>query len=613
MVASRTCRRLAQLAAAVSFAALATGYGPTAAAQTYAVRNPYVPTQSTFDRIKIRRLVTFGDSYSDPAHQAAVSDPAFLDYRNWSEHLRAEGGISLFSPFAVSGATAFNGPTGSQATNSFKMQVDRWLARGIAYAYGDLTVVYFGQNDINRLNNLDRSRQDYENGLNRLVSAGALGSNRRILLTLVHDIARNPQHQPRAENNTVIWNQHVVEIANTRPRFLAVDLNTAFNRVFEDPQRYGFTNVTTPDAARSKIDALFVDSQHFGEKGQLLISQVFKHYLTRGWDWANTINAGTETMARLNADIDAGLVFQTFSLVDTAEAGFALLPFGALARGVDLSEPPAWHADGGRLGFSQQRAADTADGGMALRYALGGGTDIALLASEYGAATSMGTDGGSESSTVASRATGMVLGHRVGGFQLSSSFIFSDDSYRRSAFDSFVGESATASFGGSSQRVGQRVAYDVETERGTLTPWAELSWLRQDVDSYRISNPYVSDLTYSADPVETTTLSLGVSGETVPIRLRALSELRLTGGVAYNHGLATDDYEIRIAEQGTGFVQRETIERDALRSVSLNLGASLEAQPGLTLSAGYAAVLPVSDGAQQEPAHQLGARLAIRF
>lgn len=613
MVLPKLPPQLASVIAASGLVALAVGPGGSATAQTYAVKNPYVPTQSTFDRLKIRRLVTFGDSYSDPSHQAAVSDPTFLNYLNWSEQLRAQGGISLFSPFAVAGATAFNGAIGSQPANSFKMQVDSWLARGIAYAYGDLTVVYFGQNDINRLNNLDRSRQDYENGLNRLVSAGALGSNRRILLTLVHDIARNPQHQARAENNTVIWNQHVVEIANTRPRFLAVDLNTAFNRVFEDPQRYGFTNVTTANPARSKIDALYVDNHHFGEKGHLLISQVFKHYLTRGWDWANTIQAGSETMARLNADIDAGLVFQTFSLVDTSATGFALLPFGALARAGELGEPPAWHADGGRVGFTEQRAADTADGGMALRYALGGGTDVALLASEYGATTAMATDGGSESSTVASRAAGIVLGQRAGRFQFTSSFLFSDDSYRRSAFDGFVAESATASFGGSSRRVGQRVAYEVETERATLTPWAELSWLRQDVDSYRIANPYVSDLTYSAEPVETTTLSLGVSGESLPLRLGALSELRLTGGLAYHHTLATDDYEVRVREQATGFIQRETIERDALHSISLNLGASLEAQPGVTVSAGYAAVLPVSDGANQEPAHQLGARLAIRF
>jgi phospholipase/lecithinase/hemolysin len=604
-------RRLPALATSASAVALLALAASPVEADTYAVFNPYVATQSTFNQIKVRRLVAFGDSYTDPSHQGNGGGGTLVPYRHWAQHLKADGGVQIFTPEAKAGATATSAATNG-VVNSFKMQVDSWLARNINYAVGDLTVVYFGQNDINRLDNLTRSRNDYQAQLNRLVNDGALGSNRRMLLTLVHDIARNPNHQARAENNTTVWNQHVVEIANTRPRFIAVDLHTAFNRVFENPQRFGFTNVTTADPSRHTIDALYVDGQHFGERGQLLIGQVFKHYLTRGWDWANTIKAGSETIARLNADIDAGRVFQTFDLADQSGAGLALLPFGALAQGPGLAEEPVWARDGGAA-FSEQPVDQAADGGLALRYSLGGGTDIALLASEYGATSDMGTEAGSESSSAKSRATGLVIGHRTGNVQLSTSLIYSDDSYRRSAFDSFVGQSESARFGGETMRLGQRVGYVVEAEHATITPWAELSWQRQEIDSYTISNPFVSDQTYSAEPVEQTTASLGVAAEALPIRVGAHGDLRLFGGLAYNHGLTSDDYKVTITEAATGFRQRETIEREPGRTLSLNLGASYEPQPGIALTAGYAALTPIVSGSDDEPAHQLGARVSFRF
>lgn len=594
-------RRIRALAFSASAFALLALPGPVAAA-TYAIKNQYVPTQSTFNQIKVRRLLTFGDSYTDPTFSAD---------RNWAEHLQAQGGIQIHTAQARSGATAFSGSIGG-TTNSFKMQLDQWFARGIGFAYGDLTVVYFGQNDINRLNNLAQSRQDYEAGIDRLIANRAVAKQRRLFVTLVHDITKNPFSQPRAVANTPVWNDHVVEVANARNRVIAVDLHTAFERVFEDPQRFGFNNVTTADPSRSDIDALFVDNQHFGEKGQLLISQVFKHYLTRGWDWANTLQTGTQTMARLNADIDAGKVFQTFNLVDPSGTGLALLPFGALADGSGLEPATLWEHDGGAA-FAEAPVADAADGGVALRYSLGGGTDIALLASEYGGASDMSTDAGSDNSTAESRATGLVLGHRSGAFQLSTSLIYSDDNYHRTAFDSFVGESDSARFGGNSMRVGQRVGYIVETDHATLTPWAELSWQRQEVDSYTISNPFVSDQTYSANPVEQTMASFGIAAEAVPLRVGAHGELRLFGGLGYNHSLTQDDYEVTISEKATGFNQRETIERDATRTLSFNLGGSYEPEPGIALSAGYAAVTPIVAESGQEASHQIGARISVRF
>src|SRR3954447_5107699 len=107
--------RLGRLAAtsAGTLAALAT----SGAHAAYAVFNPYVPTQTDFTHLKINRLLSFGDSYSDPD---------FSSDKNWAEQLVAAGGITRYSPMALMGATACNCVTNG-VLNSFQEQLDRWF------------------------------------------------------------------------------------------------------------------------------------------------------------------------------------------------------------------------------------------------------------------------------------------------------------------------------------------------------------------------------------------------------------------------------------------------------------------------------------------------------
>jgi phospholipase/lecithinase/hemolysin len=591
------------LLAGVSAAVLSFAGAPANAA-TYSVLNPYVPTQSSYDTLKIRRLITFGDSYSDPK---------FSTDKNWSEWLVSQGGISWYSTLAKEGATACNCVTNG-VLNTFQQQLNRWFNANPTYQYRDLTVVYFGQNDINRLPDLTKAKANYESGIDQLIADGALGNKRRMLLTMVHNIARNPSHQARAANNTTIWNRHVAQVANERKDVIAVDLFTAFNKVYANPGRYGFVNVTTANATRSRTDYLYYDGNHFGQKGQLLISQVFKHYLTRGWDWANTLQTGSQTVARLNADIEAGRVFRT-SFADEQDPALAIVPFGALAVTDQTAswDAPVWARDGG-TNLTEQPVDQAPDGGVGVKYKLDDSTDLAFLVAEYDDVSTGDNGFGDQENRTLSRSTGLVLGHKLGGLELTTSFLYSDDRHSRSSHDDFVDETNHADFGGNTMRLGQRFSYGIAASGVTWTPWVELSWQRQDVDEFTIADPYVSDVTYDAGAVEETSLGLGIAGSSDAIPVGEQGSLRLFGGIGYTHSLSMDDYQVAISEAAVAnYTQQETVQRESIRSVNLNFGATWEASSSLALSAAYRMDTPVQDGSVYQTQHAITAGLKFRF
>jgi uncharacterized protein with beta-barrel porin domain len=148
----------------------------------------------------------------------------------------------------------------------------------------------------------------------------------------------------------------------------------------------------------------------------------------------------------------------------------------------------------------------------------------------------------------------------------------------------------------------------------TLTPWAELSFQRQDTDSFSIADPFVSDLTYESSPVSETSAAIGLSLGLVPIELGDMGWLRLRADLGYTHGIAADDYKLSIREAAVqGYTQRETVANEPDRSIDLGLGASWDATPGLALSAGYRLDEPLRRDAGQEREHRLTVGLAWRF
>ena len=70
-------------------------------------------------------------------------------------------------------------------------------------------------------------------GVDRLVVGGAAADNRRLFVTLLHDWNRNPRTNGVTRQQVVDWNSFVAGVANSNDKIIAVDLFTAFNRIYE--------------------------------------------------------------------------------------------------------------------------------------------------------------------------------------------------------------------------------------------------------------------------------------------------------------------------------------------------------------------------------------------
>jgi phospholipase/lecithinase/hemolysin len=285
----------------------------------FIVPNPYAASTSAAD-ITIRKLFVFGDSYSRAGRKP---------WHNWAEQLRYDvlnrnsklPEARLLVDYAVGAATGGIYPS---FTNDFGHQVTGWLAVKRSFDQRDLGIVYFGYNDFNRSTlttgaDLAQAAGDYKGQLQRLVDAGLGGANRRILLVMPHDWGHTPYHAMHGQSaamrqRTQIWNGLLADIAKQSAfaNFVAVDLFTAMECVFQQPADFGFVDVglsrpANGDPAKYLYD--YNDAYHFAAKGQMLIRQVVQYYLTRGWDWANTFKDPATARQKLVADLQAGKVF----------------------------------------------------------------------------------------------------------------------------------------------------------------------------------------------------------------------------------------------------------------------------------------------------------------
>ncbi|MEO1017033.1 MAG: SGNH/GDSL hydrolase family protein, partial [Pseudomonadota bacterium] len=234
---------------------------------------------------ELDKLLVFGDSYSDTER---------FDFDIWSEKLTDGIDGSTIESYAKGGA--FAGPTNNypgQDGNTIETQVDNWLATTPSFSGSDLTVFYAGYNDINvpkaegeAISNqtaLDRSADHLEDQIDRVIAQGAIDGDRRIFVTRVHEWTDTPKENVKDDNFkagfTDFWNGRIDDIANSNDNIVAVDLNTVFRRIHDDPGAYGFTNVTTADPGNAGPGgtALYHDTVHFGERGQEIIAEVYNH------------------------------------------------------------------------------------------------------------------------------------------------------------------------------------------------------------------------------------------------------------------------------------------------------------------------------------------------
>jgi phospholipase/lecithinase/hemolysin len=220
-----------------------------------------------------QRLVVLGDSYSDPN---------FTAFPNWTELLVSRGRAATTRNLALAGATA-KSYVGAASRATFKSQLDIFLANP-GWGPDDVTIVYFGYNDIARSTNagwttLTQSKIDYRTGVDRLIAAGATSGKRRLVLTAVHDWSKNPKTRAEYVTRTRDWLTFTFDLISKRKGVINANIFRRLTDVYLRPQAYGLNNVTTVDTARSATTALYWNNNHFGAKGHQILADEFGRVL----------------------------------------------------------------------------------------------------------------------------------------------------------------------------------------------------------------------------------------------------------------------------------------------------------------------------------------------
>ncbi len=562
-------------------------------------RNPFaMPGATSFDDVRIKTLRVYGDSYSA------------LDYTdtrgtiNWATELGKRGRAERVDNYAIGGARAASG-----RTNSFDRQINASLQSNNPVGSGDalnadLAVIYLGYNDIGRhgsSNGLRSARAGYFDGINTLIKAGATNGNNRIFLTQIHDWSRNPRNDPNTASQVVMWNDFVAAQANANPNIVAVDLFTVFNRVYDNPSRFGLVNVDTVDYARSPIDALYFDSQHFGNRGQDIISRTFEHYITRGWEWASSINAGAEAALRLNQDIDNRVLLFNHSSNKQPQSGFAVHALGGLEH---EAYRPARHDMSfastlpTRADFSNQFNLSGGDTrGFALSYRpeqrMGGG------AHRFGVAinTSQTPRYFNERYTPLSQksdfnATTMFWHKAVRGFDFTTQASFLRTKFDSYKYDDLLDLRVANAGAGSTWSFEQRLRHSTRHGNMTVSPWVSLTHLTHKLDAQTAQSLYTTDVRYSATQASEWLSGFGLDMRSDPIDLGKRRSITLGAGISHVASLKRDAVGVTMQETGGygahGAVQREMFARARINRTQIGLNALVALTPSLNIQAAYA-------------------------
>lgn len=556
--------------------------------------NPFAaPEATSFDQVRVKTLRVFGDSYS------ALD---FTDTRgsiNWATELQKRGRAERVDNYAIGGARAAKG-----TTTAFDRQVNSALRGNNPIGDGDLSVVYFGYNDIGingSTDGLRSARAGYFDGINTLINAGATNGNNRIFVTQIHDWSRNPRNDPRTASQVVAWNNFIAERANANPNIVAVDLFTVFNRIYEDPARFGFVNVTTRDYARSFIDALYLDLNHFGSRGQDVMSRTFEHYLTRGWEWASTVNAGAEAALRLNQDIDNRVLLLNHSGPDTAKSGFAVHAMGNLEQ--EAYRPARYEMFPGstnpaRVDLTGKfNLTDSNTRGVALSFQPE--QQLGNSSNRFGMAinTSHTPRYFSERNTPFSQksdfnATTMFWHQAVLGFDFTTQATFLRTKFDSYKYDDLLDLRVANAGAGSTWSFEQRLRHSARLGNMTLSPWMSLTHLTHKLDAQTAQSIYTSDVRYSSGKSSEWLSGFGLDLRSDPIDLGKRRSMTLGAGINHLVSLHRDAMGVSMQETGGfgayGAVQREMFTRPKINRTQIGFNAALSLAPNLNVQAFYA-------------------------
>lgn len=589
--------RLTPLAASV-FAALAL-MGCASGSKEAAVPNPFIATTaSKSTEPHIHELRVFGDSYSDLN---------FTNSRrtgNWVQNLRGAIGTDIVDNYAIGGARAADANY-----KSFNRQIDTMVARNNnVVADSDLTIVYLGHNDINKAgspDNLAGARRSYTQGVDRLISMGAANTNSRLFLTQLHDWSRNPGIQSSTHPQVVAWNNYIAGLANAHENVIAVDMYTAFERVFENPGAFGFTNVKTPDSTRSAIDALFNDTTHFGSRGQQIISRVYEHYLTRGWNWANTLSAGASSATRLGSEVDRGILsYASQSPGHTMAQGFNLIPIGALGDNSSSSVASNRFTTPASQGVTNTTSG-SAPKGIALNFA--GGAGVFGTPGNFGFAyTRNGSEQGLASSDERllqkfnASASTLYWHQPVSDFLLTTQVSNLRLDFENNARDELLNRNVVNNGTGSTWSFEQKIRRPMGNEFLNFTPWVSFAAQSHKLDPYWAQTLYTTATYYNSSTANDLYSGIGFDLQFAPVRLSSGRKLNFSGGINHSESLRRSSVAVAMTEANqSGLTQRETILRPNVRSTLLGLNASLDYSKKVNFSASYGADLQSVSDTQQ--------------
>ncbi len=556
-------------------------------------RNPYAKKKPRdANQVNVRQLIVIGDEES----------VAGGSIKTWWEFQRDRGLFRKVTSLARAGAT------GGDTATDIKDQMDDLLQRKkkkkkkkknkprpdrFRASKKALTVVQLGLNDITQVYNtgeLDNRWTFMRDQLDRLKAAGATAKGRRVFLILPHDVGKQPGWDSKEASAlrtfSIRWATHLSQYATPPSNgFIAVDTLTFFDRVIANPADWGI-NGAADLFSGTRFDAVY------SETGQRLLGGLVEHYLTQGWNWANTMDPGVSTtVPQLIDDIDNGLI-DAWQFAAEAE-----VPVFGFAVGNARDE-------GVRTGFAERPAADAR--GFGLGWRLDSTTALAFVHGEITTGMAYDDRRGEERARARGGYEGLALLRQGEGWSWTVQLLWGREALTRSSADALSGQAVRGKTEARSLRLSQRLATAFELGSVTLAPWLGLDLARREVDGYAMDDPYVGRVRFGGATIEERTAEVGLRFIGPATVLEDVGALRLSGEIAWTHDFSDRTVALALTEGRTRRVEQvELPSREALR---LGLAASLVRENGLTLGADWAMVRG-TNGTDQ----QVGLRLRYRF
>lgn len=566
----------------------------------FSTPNPYaLPNATSVYDVRVGRAIVFGDSYSITGDDPYGNHTRW-PFEMWNEQLVREGLFAELANYAIGGSTAR-----SCRLRSLCAQYGNWRALDGSFRDGDLTILYFGQNDLRRPELLNQTISSYRKYLKQMIADGATDGGRKIMVTLIPDWGRRPIGTPEDSANTVRLNNDLIKVVNgLGQRVIAVDLYTAFSRVYADPARFGLSNVTTADpAAATDTTILFYDNEHFGRKGNDITATVFRHYLTAGWDWAARVKAGPKATRRFERDLASGLVFgfPAFAPEATVQA-FQFGEVGAIAADVSAADEPETRWDFARYGRS-----DGANGGTGVTWWLGPNARLSFAAGTYDEAVEIARSDSFGRTSLTSQLFGLTLEQRAFGLDWVTRVDVSRGQFVERRYHEVSDEVTSGSGDSRSLVVAQAVEAPFRIAGFGLTPWLELSFERHEVGSYRLADPLFGQVRFGDGEVDEVIAGVGLRFATPAFEFGPNTSMVLRGSMERRLGFGETEVDLAMSEGLTSRIERVDLGRTDIWFAS----ASAQLTMGEDMSLAIAA--SVSKSAEAPSDQMISARFTWRF